>query len=808
MLIRLRIFSLVTVVVLASAPPVTAQGGAGTPAFAPYSVSFAPERHRDLPTSGTVWSLLDTAHPFLISDRIDNGGLWSAEPARIAGYGSSFTQTTFRFDGLDVTDPAGLGIPLVYPDLGVLQGVEVYSATMTAETAGPGPVISLIPRSPSSTWTGHAQFGATPRSWQNASSEIAPSIARFDSYVDGSVLLAGPVGRRLGVVASARVTNTRRLERDAPVALRSDVTSLFARAQTGSASGDQVRVVTTTTSIRRPYAARALFADRNIEERAETTSAQATWDRARDRGMFSLTGGVQRLDIEPDLSFAATGGVIERLRDGPPLALADTGNQYQYRWALGGTFAPSTRRWAGRDHDLRLGAGLNGTMADTRLVAAPLFGELVNGRPARAWTVWYPGQSSHHAAIGANAFVSDSITLRQNLTLNAGVRFEHDNGSARDADNTISWTNISPRVSARWRPRGDGGPAIDVGYGWYRHRLLLDYFGVGDPHGLSGQVYRWDDANANRLPDGPELTSLGPVGLCCAATLLPSVIDPDLRRPTTREFLIGIEHVIGPWRWRITGIDRREHDPIGLVNVGVTAADYTVTFIDDPGVDVAGNSGTGPLPIYNRTSFRQDRYTLTNVGEPSRYQGVEIGVDRELSERWSLAFGGTAYRSEGTGASRGYQANENDQGVLGEAFLTQNAGTFAYGRLFFDRAYVIKVSGRYRAPGDVRLAVASRYQDGQPFSRLVIADGLNQGAEIIQTYPRGGQRFTYTLTLDMKVDKEVRLGRARIGAALEVFNLLNTDNEVEEDIVTGPAFRTITAIQPPRAFRVRLRVGF
>jgi hypothetical protein len=283
-----------------------------------------------------------------------------------------------------------------------------------------------------------------------------------------------------------------------------------------------------------------------------------------------------------------------------------------------------------------------------------------------------------------------------------------------------------------------------------------------------------------------------------------------LRRPTTREFLIGIEQTMGPWRLRVTGIDRRDDNPIALVNVGVTAADYSVTFIDDPGVDILGNQGSGPLPIYNRlpSSFGKDSYLLTNAGEAPRYQGVEIGIDRELSARWSLAFGGTAYRSEGTGASRGYQSIENDQGVLGEAFLSPNAGTFSYGRLFFDRAYVIKVSGAYRAPGDVGLALAARYQDGQPFSRLIIADNLNQGAEIIQTYPRGGQRFTYTLTLDAKVDKEVRLGRARLGVALEAFNLLNTGNEVEEDVVTGPAFRTITAVQPPRAIRVRVRVGF
>ena len=43
---------------------------------------------------------------------------------------------------------------------------------------------------------------------------------------------------------------------------------------------------------------------------------------------------------------------------------------------------------------------------------------------------------------------------------------------------------------------------------------------------------------------------------------------------------------------------------------------------------------------------------------------------------------------------------------------------------------------------------------------------------------------------------------------LDVFNLLNTNNEIEEDEVTGPNFRQPTAVQPPRTVRLGLRVTF
>jgi hypothetical protein len=50
------------------------------------------------------------------------------------------------------------------------------------------------------------------------------------------------------------------------------------------------------------------------------------------------------------------------------------------------------------------------------------------------------------------------------------------------------------------------------------------------------------------------------------------------------------------------------------------------------------------------------------------------------------------------------------------------------------------------------------------------------------------------------------MGGGQASVILQVFNLLNTNNEVEENEVTGPAFRATTAVQPPRS--VRLGLGF
>ena len=202
-----------------------------------------------------------------------------------------------------------------------------------------------------------------------------------------------------------------------------------------------------------------------------------------------------------------------------------------------------------------------------------------------------------------------------------------------------------------------------------------------------------------------------------------------------------------------------------------------------------------------RTKIRSERY-------PSgAYPGLEAIVERRFAKRFQMLAGATMTGSDAPGGNRGFHVFENDHGVIGELLTNPNATTFAKNRQFFERGYSIKVSGSYHAPRDVRIGVTSRYQDGQPFARMVIVPQLNQGAEAIRAYREGRTRFTYALTVDARIEKRMTVRGFQVGAVLEAFNLLNTKNEVEEDVLTGPNFRATTFVQPPRVFRVGLRLG-
>jgi hypothetical protein len=216
------------------------------------------------------------------------------------------------------------------------------------------------------------------------------------------------------------------------------------------------------------------------------------------------------------------------------------------------------------------------------------------------------------------------------------------------------------------------------------------------------------------------------------------------------------------------------------------------------------------VTVYNRPtgSYGRDRYLLTNqIGEPAKFWGIDLSV-RAATKRFTILAGGTLTWALGPAAAPGFLPTENDQDVLGNSFVDRNASSEARGQLFPDRSHVVKIAGTYQFPWAVRLGAIARYQDGQPFARLVVVPQLVQGPTAVRAYPNGGTAFTYIGTLDVRVQKIFTAGRSRVAAVLDVYNLPNLGNEVAEHVVSGTMFRDPTALQPPRTALLSLRVRF
>jgi len=765
------------------------------------------------PGDDPISSIVETTVAPVIVDRMSTGGLWIGEAALVGGQAGSWRQTSIALGALDVTDPVRLGTPLARPPWESVETLVVATAMLPVSARGPGPLLTVVPRTAGSVWRGGGEIGVMPSAMQaDGATNGVPAIAQFDGHHDASVVAGGPVGIA-GLFLSGRRSASTRLERDDPLQLETRITSLLGSLTRPTGSQGTIRAVASFDRAGLPYPGRARFVGRDVSEHDTFGTAQVTWDRRLgDGSVWSVSGGFARGALAPDLEDASTStqpsiGVVERLRDGPVPALFEVLPGSRSRWTIGTDVAPALAHLGWR-HTVTAGGNVSRSTAVTHAAAPAGVAELVDGLPARMWEYAFAGPDMRWTSTEVTGYLADRVILTRRLRAEFGVRVDASHGGARDASNTISWFKPTPRLGIRWAAGRDGRFALYGGYAQYAHRLPLDYFAYGDSSASAGTVYRWADRNDDRNFQADERGAL--IALMGPGTSV-AAIDPGLAAPYTYEFAGGIDLPLGSWTLRAVGVDRHERHLVGLVNTGVTKDEYVAREIPDLGERYTEAEDDRPLVVYDRptSTFGQDQYLLTNPSAPEmEYLAVDVTLDGSFTPRWRTRFDGTAYHGAAVGSNVGFSPLENDQGVIGAAFANPNAETYARGHPYFDRGYVIKWWTAYDLPRNAAVSAVARYQDGLSFSRLVVVPDLNQGPEAVQAYRRGRTRFTFTFTLDAHAEKTFRIGRATVAGIVEVFNLLNTRNEVEEDVVTRASFRTPTAVQPPLAGRVAIRVGF
>ena len=575
---------------------------------------------------------------------------------------------------------------------------------------------------------------------------------------------------------------------------------------------DDVRLFAQADGLSFPAVGRTALVNPALAQTARSTLLSTTWDRAGRAGL-AWSANATYVIATSGAALAGTPvlATMERLRDGPVGDLAASTSGRRRRTALSWRGDPGAVTWLGRRHYPQFGASLLWTGA-TRYAPGPsLIGELVDGKPARAWHYWTDGDASRARGTELALWATNEMPVTSRFDLDFGLRATTSAASRPGEAGGIRWRALSPSISGTLRVLPDDRLTLLLGAAQYAARLPLNYLSFGDPHGLAGTVHRWNDLNHDRtLQTGEVGTTVAAVGPCCAYGRM-NTIAADLREPRTTEIRVSLqtrlsEHLV----LRLGGTDRRTSRLIQPVNT-VEMSNYSLTHVDDTGLNLTDPVDDQVLPIFSRlpSSFATDSYVLRNVaGNSARDHGLDLVLERAFRDRWGMIIGATAHKSLGMGGNRGFRPDENDQGVLGEVFSQPNAATWAAGRLFFERGYVIKWSAMYQLPYGLRGGTAARYQDGQHFTRVVIAPDVEHGVDFIPALPRGLTRFTYVFTLDTRLEKQIRIGGGNASVILQVFNLLNTNNEVEEDEVTGPGFRAPTAVQPPRAVRLGLRVTF
>jgi hypothetical protein len=735
------------------------------PAIASSQTEYSAELRRDLPTGGSVFSLIESAQAEITTDRFNSGGLNAGVRDRASAFLASWRQTQYRIGDILVASPVD-GTPMVFPELDWWEYVEVFTAKMPKASTATGLNIALTPRLARNKWTTTLEvLGSGARLTQSSSASKAPAITQLASSTHVSALASGylkpgTLSLSAGVAFNEATTFERNGER------RRDMESLFV-----------------STEYTAPYPLRGL-----VLWQPDARHLQVFYMPGPHWEIFGGYTGRRR-----DSGAMPASRQVDRLIDGPvPSAIESAMTERR-------ATAAARFYWAGAGQSLRVGVDADRSSASTEPIANTAVFERVDGTPARLWRFAGTGSRSQRHAISMEGFVNDRFTITKDVYVEAALRFQGASASASGAANGLAWHMLLPSVYLDWFP-GDGWN-LTTGVSRTADQPLLDLLAYGDPNAPTADVFRWDGENI--LPS-PPIMRVGPGTGGDAAF---SSIDPKLTSPVTDQFLLELE-----WKpsrsiqYRVTGLARRQQSLIGVVNIGVPASGYTMFTIPDANADWVNPADDQQLQVFERKreTFGQDRYRLTNPEVEAATMGALVLSAEITQPRVIFRISGTASASVGSGGNRGYTAIENDQSMIGELFTNPNAMTNARGRLFNDRAYTIKALSIVELPFRVKAGVIARFQDGQPFTRLAIVPNLNQGAEAIQTFPRGRSRFSYRATLDLRLQK--RFGRTDLIA--DAYNLLNASSEVEEYVVTGPRFREITAVQPPRAFHLGARLTF
>jgi len=790
---------------------------------------------QESPSAHDIWSLIENQDLSATTNRIDVGGLWGAIPGLFSSRGGcSWTQNIYLLNGLEVTDPYWTGRPLFYPDLNSLRFTRLVNAGHPASALSPGAYFDLLTQEGGDRLQGGISTFLIPKKLQ--SENISPALESeglidshsFDHLADANFFLSGPaIPGKLHFFTSFFSSHVSRdvaeFEEVDRSSILSGVLSLNYKYGEGSFG-----LFWTGQKVWYPSfgAGREVMFTATSDRRDLYNVLQGIWT-ARIRDVHFLKAGIclAQGDIRSDYQEGVTdqhGLEIFRKIPSGSAPFAERDRRSSLTFLLNGESLVSGLFKA--QNRIQYGIQAQYCHSSSRLVARDnLHLHFFDGLPLEV--VRYNTPVRHReAALHLNFFAQDSIILRNFISFYLGLNLAFSHGWLPSQElntvfnpgigwyrSNITWFNLSPRLGVILPLSKARASALKLSLARYFFTLPLQYVTYGSPSVLGGKVYSWNDLNSDGQYQEGEAGALirreGPFF---------SNIDTGLKRPYTNELTVSYVHTFGAnWRLSVAGFYRETRNLVETLNVGVPFSSYQPQQFYDIGDDrIPDTHDDLTFTVYNQDigTLGQDFFLLTNPDSEdrvSKYHGLDLTLVKKYSSKFTFFLSLTAISAVGF-TNPGNTEWENDDGVIGSLYDNPNTLINSKGEMRFDRGYTGRIGVNFLAPLGIRVGGIIKYYDGQPFARKIIVTGMNQGPFYIQAHPRGVSRYEYNMTVDIRLEKKLSIGRTDLRVILDAFNLLNRALATEENEWTGPEFplRFATEIQSPRVFRLGLVYEF
>jgi hypothetical protein len=467
--------------------------------------------------------------------------------------------------------------------------------------------------------------------------------------------------------------------------------------------------------------------------------------------------------------------------------------------------------WLGGDHEFSVGLQVErGSHQSITLFPGGVDYIDSNGQPFE--TVSRAPSITGGEFLTSGAFASDSWSIADRVTLDAGLRFDHSRASSPDLpridaegneiDGVIpgrgtlyTWNVISPRLGLSAKLAGDGRTLLRASYGRFNQGVLTGELDSIHPGVTPITTMAYD-------PSTGGYTKL-------VSVVDPTInlsIDPNMRTPYTDEYSVSLDRQLGA---RVSAsaayVRKVGGDYIGWIDVGGQYQQQTRTLAD----------GT-VLPVFvltNGTAAR--RFELTNPGYLSmNYDGLLVTLDRRLANGWQASGSYTYSRARGLQATSNAVASEAQFSTIARpTFLTYgqdpNDLTNAEGRLPNDRPHMLRADGSMHLWKGLLVAASFQYFTGRPWAATTQVS-LPQGSQRILLEPRGSRRLPSQSLLDVRISKSIHAGAGvRTELTLDVLNLLNDTaaEAIQSDNLFASTFGRATQFMDPRRVMLGLRLS-
>ena len=537
-----------------------------------------------------------------------------------------------------------------------------------------------------------------------------------------------------------------------------------------------------------------------------TLSDNTLWDVRVGRFVYTRHDDASTGDLTNSSRFDRVTGV----NSGAPRQI---GVATLMRTTVKATLSHYQRGLLGADHEWKIGTQFEKGGHHTSVVV-PTGVRYVdnNGRAFQAISS-DPGLNAGEF-ITAAAFASDSVTIADRLTINAGVRFDRNRAISQDVaavdsggretgvivpglGDLYAWNLVSPRLGVTAKLTGDGRTILRASYGRFHQGLLTAEYHLVHPAVTPVTTRAFDEATG----DYTRLVSV-------VDSKINVLVDPDTRAPRTDEYSVGVDRELGRHlAVALAYFHKDGTDYIGWMDVGGRYRTETRTLPDGQSIPVS--------VLVNPTADR--RFLATNPdGYSLTYDGLVVAAEKRRSNGWQ-AFGSYTWsRVEGLQSS----SATTPGGAQISTVATTDARTAVFGRdpndltnargrMPNDRPHMFRVMGTVDVPRTgVVLGANLQYFSGKPWAASAQLT-LPQGDQRIQLEPRGTRRLSSQSLLDLRLSRPISVSRARIELLVDVLNVLNDDagEELATDNLFSPNFGLPTVFMDPRRAMVSVRLN-